>query len=515
MVAEIYPIKRMPASFAAFDYLIPDGTNVTRGDLVAIPFRTSTNYGIVSRIKPHGPAGMTLKPITSVVSGLRLSEWEISYLERLARELSQSVSSLLFAGIPTPPKRDVQQLDFTSVSEPKTVSEQTDETESVARRLNDLDNAFVFSSDLKHSTSIIAHYRRSHPDGAMLVIAPNVRDAKFVHAHLAAFCPSFVSGDETGTARYRAWTSFRRSPNGMLVGTRLGVLMSHPNLTTVCLVRSGHDNHYQAAQNPKYDTRSASRLMTQLTKCKRFLFDVAPRTEDLALLDPSNVIVPGPFHPATIVVMKKERLTAPHPAIGGITSVRITEALAANRKVLCVFNRKGLFRFIRCEDCDYFQRLDTAPAPTVCPTCQGVNLKRKGFGNRAVADALKKLFPQATVAILDRETTDTDLSKVTLLLTTRYYLENVFDPFHPSDFGLVAELDADIPLSQQGGRALEAAVISVEEWRGIAKACGAGFVIQTDVPDLFAAYMNDPLGTLQAELESQKAYGLTEPLFRD
>src|SRR6185503_18175634 len=56
-------------------------------------------------------------------------------------------------------------------------------------------------------------------------------------------------------------------------------------------------------------------------------------------------------------------------------------------------------------------------------------------------------------------------------------------------------------------RAAENAFRRLEEWRGVAHACRAAFLVQTKTPDLFRPYLADPLAAMQQELGNRRAYG--------
>ena len=52
MIAEIYPIMRMPRHVTVFNYAVPEELHhLKRGDVVVIPFRTTSIFGIISRTK--------------------------------------------------------------------------------------------------------------------------------------------------------------------------------------------------------------------------------------------------------------------------------------------------------------------------------------------------------------------------------------------------------------------------------------------------------------------------------
>lgn len=105
---------------------------------------------------------------------------------------------------------------------------------------------------------------------------------------------------------------------------------------------------------------------------------------------------------------------------------KITETIAADKKCLLFFNRRGSARTLICRDCGYqffCERCDlamivhTSPStrllchhcsaestmPHSCPKCQGNNLQSVGFGIQKIEESLGKLFPNTAIARIDSD----------------------------------------------------------------------------------------------------------------
>ncbi len=162
---------------------------------------------------------------------------------------------------------------------------------------------------------------------------------------------------------------------------------------------------------------------------------------------------------------------------------------------------------VRCHHCGH-----TEPTPLSCPQCRGTRLTPKGFGNRSVAAALQTLFPEATVACIEKGSESVSSDRSDILVVTRHYLENIYDPFDVPNVGLVVELDADLALYEPTYRAVEQTLLDIEEWRGVAFGCRADLLVQTEVPELFRQLLTDPRRALEEELKTREAYG--QPPFR-
>ncbi len=245
--------------------------------------------------------------------------------------------------------------------------------------------------------------------------------------------------------------------------------------------------------------------------------------DEIALFPPTNFLGPQKTTSMQIVDMNKETQTAPHPLIGYTTSNAIEQTLQEKQQVLCVYNKKGVSRGLKCQDCGQtFPCLNCGgmfivyenamrchrcrhaePVPLSCPSCHGVNLQQKGFGNRRVGKILANLF--STKVSLIEKGLDCDLH-APILLVTQYFYENIFNPFQPMPIGLVVELNGDLPLYQPTLRAFEHAIINAEAWRGVAHASGGRFILQTQAPDLFEEYLHEPRAVFERELVMRKTY---------
>lgn len=470
MIAEVYPLKRLPRRMGVFDYHIPEGLDLHRGDLVSIPMRNQTVYGIVARVKESTASPYKLKSVLSYDTRLQFSDAELSVFEDTAKDLAQSVSSLLYAALPQLPKREPRKLS----NEPRAVQlslpkQEIDLFKETVSSMRNLDEAFIRCPDLRRMAAIIAADYQRNP-GVTSVICPTVRDAALLSAFLQHLPVFTATGAESPLMRFRAWTAFRESKRGILIGTRLSALLTHQSIKTIFLVRSSHEQHKQADKNPRYDTRLLSATIAKRFKARRFLLDVSPRVEDLALQQ-----VGYPYLPEMqIVDIPKESRTAPHPLVGGTTLERIDTALMAGKKILCVFNKKG---------------------------------ERNEYGNKEMASILQALLPGRSVDLVEKGFSFELSTNADILLVTNHFLEAVYHPAHPPSIGLVVDLDADFPLFEESFRAKERALYAAESWRGIAYATQSPFLLQTRSAELFDAYQQNPLQVLRSELQERIDFG--------
>ena len=105
----------------------------------------------------------------------------------------------------------------------------------------------------------------------------------------------------------------------------------------------------------------------------------------------------------------------------------IAVRLVRHEQTLLFLNRRGFATFVQCHECGYICQCPrcsvaltfhiddrtlkchycqfTTPPPETCPACQGTRVEYFGTGTQKVEREVRRLFPQACVARMDRDTT--------------------------------------------------------------------------------------------------------------
>ncbi len=546
-IAHVYPIRPMPRRMGFFDYAVPDAlAAVKRGDLVEIPLRNERVPGLVASSTLDAAESKGLKELAAISVPSYLTDAEVSWYEAVAEDLVQSVPSILDAGLPLPPKRGER---AAGPGAPLPLTLPKDEAPAIralAEALRNTGGAFVALPDLRRTAAAVAASLDADPSSKAVLLVPNVRDAQVTHARLSRFSPSLLTGEETNNMRYRAWQSFRNGPSRLLVGTRVAALLPPPSGTLMWVARAGHDNHKNADQNPRVDARVLARISAERLGCRLVMSGPAPRTDDVHGGRAFSAPVPSPE--TVLADMGQERKQGAHPLIGARLLSELETCLENGRTAILAYNRTGTSRAVRCRGCGHSFPCSTCksvrsvgettlrcrackteePFPVSCPVCMGYAIDRTGHGADAIAAALAPLFPGERVTTLEKYSTtpsgpesppskggETRSSPLggeakegsRIIITTSHYTENIFDPFVSSPIGLVAVLDADMPLRQPDAQSHERAVQEAAEWRGVARAHGARFLLQSDAPETFRAAFEDPWADAEEDLRQRAAYG--------
>lgn len=524
MIAHVYPIKKLPRKFDHFDYKIPTQMKVKRGDVVEIPFKNKSLLGIVKSIHDTQERGIKLKTISSIVKTFYLREDELSFFEWMSNEIAQSVPSILYAALPTPPKHNQIKSNYVHpeiITIPKSEINQISSTVTeISRRRT----AFITISDLRRTSAIIAGFIQKNPDQKCLLITPTVHDAKLLNKYLHNLTDTILTGAQKNNERFSTWQKFKKQKNGLLIGTKIALLHIDSSISTIFIYRSGHKNHKNFDRNPRYDARKLAKYISDNMKTNLYHLDVMPRIDDINTFSKINLIGYFPSMEIDIINLTSEQTASPHPIISYSVTKAIEKTISSGKNVMCVYNKKGFALRLKCTDCGHAfcckkcntvlktsdntvtcpRCIEITPIPTNCEKCDSKNILEKGIGNKRLALIFKKIFPNLSIGIIDKE--NPKQKKANILLVTNYYLENLNNPFRKSNIGLVVQIDADTPLFEASFRAVENTLLNTEQWRGVAKSFNARFIIQTESLDLFNDFYNDKLSVLNKEMETRKLY---------
>lgn len=525
MYAKVFPILRLPRRFRVFDYSIPDGTSVSIGDVIQIPFRHRTVLGVVKSIGESTSEKRVLD-ITSGSIGFTVSEIDLTRIETIASEIGQSVSSILnvaYEGLsPYPPSKDFPSRKNNenigqSKASPKIDLETIASVHAVIDRLK-ADRAIALACD-DETFCVLAHAMCKTVADQIVILVPRERDARFIAGMLSQFTPLILTGKIPPRDRNRILRSWRNGDTRILVGTRQSVLMAPQSLGAVLVYQSGCEDHGSPLRNPHIDS---VRVAEALAKSAGSIFvsaDVFPAPSATLPLLVAN----DGADPALIDVVHKGE-NSPYPLISQTLLESVKLALQSQKKVLLSFNRKGVAKRIECKACGHVPfcgtcgslpmvRLDdllcTACGtemwrPTACPACGSSKIGLKSIGGAKIADDLHKAFPEATIGHIQKGRIDRSAD---IVLATEFFFSSVVEPFAAYNFGVIAEILGDLSFTPGDYRGAEITARKIARLRHLAHREHAECLIQTLTRDrlqslLGAEYVN------RVELEARKKYSL-------
>ncbi len=243
------------------------------------------------------------------------------------------------------------------------------------------------------------------------------------------------SGLSTGE-RHDQWHRIRRGDVDLVIGTRSAVFapLAHVGLV---IVDEEHDTSYKQDETPRYHGRDVAVMRAQLAGALVVLGSATPSMESYrnarlgryTLLTIERRVLDRPLANVRIVNMREEYATGgPDVVLSEALRAGIAARLERREQSLILLNRRGwaVAVFCRqcndaleCPNCSVSLTVHRARAgwrarchycnfsqvvPTTCPTCAAPYMERLGFGTERVEEEVARLFPQARIGRIDRDT---------------------------------------------------------------------------------------------------------------
>ncbi|MDB6083328.1 MAG: primosomal protein [Gammaproteobacteria bacterium] len=321
----------------------------------------------------------------------------------------------------------------------------------------------------------------------------------------------------SGTERRDAWRSAHGGRARIVIGTRSAIFTSLPRLTLI-VVDEEHDASYKQHEGFRYSARDLAVWRAQRARVPIVLGSATPSLETLENVSQrrySKHVLPqrpGAVRAPQMALVDLRR----HASEQGLSQPAmqaIARHLAAGGQVIVFLNRRGYAPSLFCNACGWVapcahcdarmtlhRRASqlrchhcgaSGPVPPACGNC-GRQLNPVGQGTERVEETLVRLFPDAPLARLDRDTAagrgamEAVLDRVhsgeaRILVGTQMLTKG----HHFPDVSLVVILDADQGLFASDFRATERLAQTITQVAGRAgRAKRPGEVmIQTQFPD--------------------------------
>lgn len=335
----------------------------------------------------------------------------------------------------------------------------------------------------------------------------------------------------------------------IILGVRSSVFLPFRNLGLI-IVDEEHENTYkQQDPAPRYHARSAAIVLASMYGAKTLLGTATPSVETwhnattgkyglVQLKERYKEIQMPEIIPVDIKELhRKKRMAGP---FSPLLLQYMREALDQKEQVILFQNRRGFAPMIECRTCGWVPKCKncdvsltyhkginqltchycgyTYQLPRSCPACEGVELVNRGFGTEKIEDDIKVIYPEASVARMDLDTTrtraayekiiaDFEQGKTDILIGTQMVSKGLdFD--HVSVVGI---LNADTMMNYPDFRSYERAFQLMAQVAGRAgrKNKRGRVVLQTksiDHPIIRQVMENDFEGMVAHELSERQMF---------
>ena len=239
----------------------------------------------------------------------------------------------------------------------------------------------------------------------------------------------------TNRRRTETYLRLNRSDGGeFVVGVRSSVFLPLKHLQLI-VVDEEHDASYkQTEPAPRYNARDCAVVMARLTGGRTLLGSATPSLEtwlNAASGKYGRAELTqryGDARPPEILVSDTLRAARRGERKGHFNKLlldRIGETLDRGGQVMLFQNRRGFSPYVACSECGWTARCPhcnvtltyhkggrklvchycghTEDVPAKCPSCKVTDVLPMGFGTEKVEEEISRIFPEARVARLDRD----------------------------------------------------------------------------------------------------------------
>ncbi|MFZ2089310.1 MAG: primosomal protein N' [Desulfobaccales bacterium] len=240
----------------------------------------------------------------------------------------------------------------------------------------------------------------------------------------------------TDSQRLDQWRRLAAGQLEVAVGARSAVFAPLPRLGLI-VVDEEHDPAYKHEGGLLYQARDVALYRGKLAEAAVMLVSATPAVSTYYRAQEGHYrylhlprrVTPQALPEVQLLNLKQQRGGSALKIISPPLAAAVTETLARGEQALLFLNRRGyatvlfcLFcgTIFQCEQCSVALTQHHSrdlllchycgyeqPVPERCPSCQSTAIKRHGVGTERVEGEVRRLWPGARVARLDRDTAPT------------------------------------------------------------------------------------------------------------
>ncbi len=455
------PIER------SFHYLIPTALQqmVQPGMRVAAPFGPRERVGCIVRLPSSSPV-RELKPIRRLIDPVPVvgdERWELAAW--LSRYYYCSLGEALSVMVPSQLRLTSRTLEAASQRRvtPRTFVAGSDAQEHVSGpRPNVLSlsphqvqalSAITEALDARRATTILLHGVTGSGKTELYLqaidrVLAQGRSAICLVPEIA-LTPQTIDrfrqrfGDMvavwhsqlSATQRALAWAQMTNGSCRMVVGARSAVFSPLRNVGVIILDEE-HEPTFKQADVPRYHARDVAQARARLVGATVILGSATPAVESYydAVAGKSRLVrlperVEGRALPTVDIIDMREEQAHHRRAVPLSIALErlLQQTIERGEQAMLLLNRRGFSRTAQCQTCGTVVRCERCSVPLIyhasrnalvchycnfqmsppelCTQCKKGYLRFRGSGTERVESELHRLFPVASIARMDRDTT--------------------------------------------------------------------------------------------------------------
>lgn len=247
----------------------------------------------------------------------------------------------------------------------------------------------------------------------------------------------------TKRARWDYWRALIQGKHSVAIGTRSAVFAPLASLGLI-IVDEEHDSSFKQSEGLRYNARDLAIVRASFESCPIVLGSATPSLETFHKAKTGKytyLTLPARPHQSSEIELeiidlnKLKPWQMPTRNISPQLQLALTETLEKKQQAFILYNRRGFSSYLQCEECEsviecpncsvtmtyhqarnallcHYCSLTSVPAE-FCPSCSApgtdtgskepARLIQRGAGTEKIFDEIQELFPEASVARLDRD----------------------------------------------------------------------------------------------------------------
>ena len=433
---EVAPTKIVRAGSSVFTYHATEQLKV--GQLVTIPVGKQTLNGLVINEvkKPEYETkeiSAIIEPVPLPKPLIDLSLWLSSYYRT---PLATVLQTVLPRGLTTKRREKATKVHESSRNRTQIVF--NEDQVNALNKIMDTPSGTILLQGVTGSgkTEIYKELARRNlaEHKSTIVLVPEISLTSQVVDEFTHEFPNVLvtHSHMTEAERHLAWKKALHSPEPLVaIGPRSALFMPVPNLGAI-VVDEAHEPSYKQEQAPRYSALRAASVLGKAAGARVLLGSATPLVTDRYVAEANGspiVTLPRPARSnarATtpiLVDMKKKENFKKHRFLSNALLEQIEHNIASGKQTLIFHNRRGSASTTLCENCGWAAECprcfvplvlhaDTyslschicdyrEKVPTTCPVCHSADIIHKGIGTKLIESELRRLFPKATIARFD------------------------------------------------------------------------------------------------------------------
>ncbi len=238
--------------------------------------------------------------------------------------------------------------------------------------------------------------------------------------------------------RVEIWNKVKKGTFKIVLGARSAIFLPFQNLKLIIVDEEHEASYKQHDPAPRYQARDAAIYLANLHHAKVVLGSATPSLESYYnALQGKYALVEVQTRFGGVALPKQEVVsiaeeTKKKTMVSYFSSVLIKEmdaALEKKEQIVLFQNRRGYATILICATCGYTPKCINCDVSltyhkssgklhchycgyhqsslSICPACGSVHIMQKGFGTERIEEELKLIYPKASIARLDLDSTRT------------------------------------------------------------------------------------------------------------